>query len=100
MDNYHTLQLQTILSHAFIAVFGGIVHALNAHRHGDTKGIGDIAVLAVISSFSGIIFALVCMYFFNNAYITLAAAGSGGYLGTEGLSVVAKKVQQLITSKV
>ena len=100
MNEINPLQPHTILPHALIEIFGGVVHALNAHRTGESKGFGDFLALSVISSFSGIIFALVCIYFFQNEYITLAAAGCGGYLGTEGLSVIAKKIQQLLTDKV
>ncbi len=100
MNDFNPLQTQTIVSHAFIAIFGGLVHALNAHRHGDTKGLGDIAVLSIISSFSGIIFALASMYFFQNTYLTLAIAGSGGYVGVEGLGALSKKLQGLLTSKI
>jgi hypothetical protein len=89
----------SLCMHGVIAVFGGTVHALQKQREGMTKGIWDIIVLGAISSFSGIIFALVSMYLFESEYITLAAAGSGGFLGVEGLAVIAKKIQDLIANK-
>lgn len=89
----------SLIMHGVVATFGGTVNALQKHREGKTKGIWDIIVLGVISSFSGVIFSLVAMYLFDSEYITLAMAGSGGFLGVEGLSVIAKKMQELIANK-
>lgn len=99
MENLPNIPSQSFLAHGIIACFGGIVHALNAHRIGQTKGILDIITLSVISSFSGIIFSLIALYFFDNQYITLACAGCGGYLGTEGLAVIADKIRDLLVKK-
>lgn len=75
--------------HGAFAFFGALVHALNAHRHGGTKSLTDIAILTVISSFSGVMFAFVGLHFFaEGSYLTLALAGSGGFLGVEGMGVV------------
>lgn len=91
--------LTTLLAHGVAAIFGGLTHALNAQRKGTTKGWSDVLVLTVISSFSGVVFALVSLYMFDNLYITIAAAGSGGFLGVEGLAVIAKRVQDMIAKK-
>lgn len=99
MEHFNNVPTMNIVAHGLIAVFGGIVHALNAHRSGKTKGIMDIVALSLISSFSGIIFSLVALYFFDNQYITLACAGCGGYLGTEGLSVIAQKIKEVLSDK-
>lgn len=83
-----------VLKHAALAVFGGLVHALSAYRSGQTKGISDVVILTVISSFSGIMFALLALHTFpNQVYFTFAAAGAGGFLGVEGLTIMAKKLR-------
>lgn len=84
--------------HGGIALFGAIVHALNAHRAGQSKGLLDFILLSIMSSFSGVIFALVAFQFFDNPYITLAMAGSGGFLGVEGLTVLASKLRDMLAN--
>lgn len=91
-----TLTIGTILKHGFLALFGALAHAINMHRNGQSKGFMDFVLLAVMSSFSGVIFALLALQFFNNEYITLAAAGSGGFLGVEGLTVLATKMRDTL----
>lgn len=87
--------------HGFIAFFGALVHALNAHRHGDTKSPMDILVLTVISSFSGVMFAFVGLHFFSEgSYITLALAGTGGYMGVEGMGFLIKIIKKSILSNI
>lgn len=91
-----TLTIATICKHGILAVFGALAHAINVHRNGGSKGLLDFTLLSVMSSFSGVIFALVALQFFNNEYITLAAAGSGGFLGIEGLTVLASKIRDTL----
>lgn len=86
----------TVTKHGFLAVFGALAHAINVHRNGGSKGFTDFLLLAVMSSFSGIIFALVALQFLQNEYLTLAAAGSGGFLGVEGLTVLAEKIRDTL----
>lgn len=87
----------SITVHGVIAVFGAIVHALNASRNGKTKSITDIAVLTVISSFSGVMFALIGLHLFGeSSYLTMAIAGSGGFLGVEGMGFIVKIVKNSI----
>jgi hypothetical protein len=88
-----------LAKHGVVAFFGALVHALNAHRHGDTKSFVDIVTLTVISSFSGVMFALIALHFFQDgSYLTLAFAGSGGFLGVEGMSLVIKVVKKSISA--
>ena len=83
--------------HGTAAVFGALVHALNAHRHGETKNFLDILLLTVISSFSGVMFALIGLHFFSEgSYFTLAIAGTGGFLGVEGMGIIVKVVRKTI----
>lgn len=99
MQEFTDIKLSLLAGHGLMAIFGGIVHALNAQRLGKTKSIWDILVLSFISSFCGMIFALVSLYFFDNQYITLAFTGCGGYLGTEGMAMVIGKLQEIFTKK-
>lgn len=91
-----TLTIATICKHGILAVFGALAHAINVHRSGGSKGVVDFCLLTIMSSFSGIIFALIALQFLHNEYLTLAAAGSGGYLGVEGLSVLASKIRDTL----
>lgn len=94
MENFAT---KTILAHGSIAFFGALVHASNAHRAGNSKTFGDFMLLIIMSSFTGVIFALLGLHIFGqDTYLTLATAGTGGFLGVEGMTLVVKKVQQLI----
>lgn len=86
--------------HAVIALFGALVHASNAHRTGQSKGLLDFLLLTIMSSFSGVIFALIAFQFFDNPYMTLAIAGGGGFLGVEGLTVVAVKLRDVLSGMI
>jgi len=80
-----------LAKHGAVAFFGALVHALNAQRNGNTKSFLDVVTLTVISSFSGVMFAFIGLHFFSEgSYLTLALAGSGGFLGVEGMTVVVK----------
>ena len=90
--------LSSVAKHGLIAAFGALAHAINAHRAGKTKGLLDFCLLTVMSSFSGVIFALVALHLFGNQYITLAAAGSGGFLGVEGLTILSAKIRDVLAN--
>jgi hypothetical protein len=92
------LALSAVAKHGMIAGFGALAHAINAHRSGKTKGFLDFCLLTIMSSFSGVIFALVALHLFDNQYITLAAAGSGGFLGVEGLTILSGKVRDVLAN--
>lgn len=84
-----------LVKHGMVAFFGALVHALNAHRNGDTKNVVDIISLTIISSFSGVMFAFIGLHFFQEgSYLTLAFAGSGGFLGVEGMSFVVRTLKR------
>lgn len=84
--------------HGILALFGGFVHALEKQRTGQSKGLRDLLVLSLISSFSGVMFALLAGYWFpHDHYLSMVAAGSGGYLGVEGMSIIAAWITRLIT---
>ena len=87
-----------VAKHAAIACFGAVTHAINAHRMGKSKGLLDFILLTIMSSFSGVIFALVALHTTENQYLTLAAAGSGGFLGVEGLSILSVKVRNMLVN--
>lgn len=85
-----------IVMHGFMALFGALVHAISAHRNGTSKSFLDFALLTMMSSFSGVVFALVAVQVFDNPYMTLAVTGAGGFLGVEGLSVLSLKLRDSI----
>ncbi len=83
----------TIAKHGILALFGAVAHAIFAHRNGTSKGFVDFILLTMISSFSGVVFALIALHTFDSEYMTLAAAGAGGFLGVEGLTILAVKIR-------
>lgn len=97
-DPVAALTYMTIFKHGLIALFGASAHAINTHRNGQSKGAMDFLLLTIMSSFSGVIFALIALQVFNNEYLSLAAAGSGGFLGVEGLTVLAIKIRDSLAN--
>ena len=78
-----------IAIHGGIALFGAITHALQAHRKGESKSLLDFVVLTAMSSFSGVMFAIIGLQVFEHqAYLSMAMAGTGGFLGVEGMAVL------------
>jgi len=96
--NNNLFSYGTMLSHGAIAFFGALAHAINAHRNGKTKGLVDFALLTIMSSFSGVVFALVASWAFDSFYLTLAMSGAGGFLGVEGLTVLATKLRDSMSN--
>ncbi len=91
----------TIAKHGGIAFFGALVHALNAHRGGQTKSALDILTLTVISSFSGVMFAFLGLHFFGEgSYLTLALSGAGGFLGVEGMGIIVKMLKKTVEANI
>ena len=85
-----------IIKHGVLAVTGGIVHSLSAYRKGETRGLLDIVILSIISSFSGVIFALVALNLYPDGYLTYAIAGVGGFVGVEGMAWVTDYLKKKI----
>lgn len=99
-DNF-PIATSSVVIHGGIAFFGAVVHALNASRNGQTKNAMDIAVLTVISSFSGVMFALIGLHLFGeSSYLTMAIAGSGGFLGVEGMGFIIKVVKKSVLANI
>ena len=94
------LPYSSLLAHGVIAVFGAIVHAAKAYRLGKSKSWLDFVTLTVMSSFSGVIFALIALHTFHDQeYITLAIAGTGCFLGVEGMTFIVDKVRTILVAK-
>lgn len=82
-------QASPYVAHGLLAVFGAIVHASKAHREGQTNSILDFLVLTLMSSFSGVMFAIVGFEMFgHDSYLSLAMAGTGGFIGVEGMTYI------------
>lgn len=86
-----------IATHGLIALFGALAHALEAHRNGTSKTMNDFIALLLMASFSGVIFGLVGLHMFEHQlYISHALAGTGAFLGVEGMSLVTKYLSDKI----
>lgn len=75
------------IAHGTLALFGAVVHALNAYREDKTKSIKDHLVLGTIASFTGVVFGLVGISMFGAAsYPALILTALGGYVGPPGMT--------------
>jgi hypothetical protein len=87
----HELQSQIApyFAHGMLAIFGALVHATKSYREGKSKTPVDFLALIIMSSFSGVMFALVGLEAFGtDSYLTMAMAGTGGFVGVEGMTFV------------
>ena len=81
--------LTPYFAHGVLALFGAFVHAARAYRCGQSKSFIDFLSLTLMSSFSGVMFSLIGLEMFGEqSYITLAMAGTGGFIGVEGMTYV------------
>lgn len=93
------LSTAAVTNHFIIALFGGLAHAINKHRNGESKNMIDFILLTIMSSFFGVLFGFIAISLYpNNEYLTMAVAGSGGWFGVEStgllLNIIAKKIQK------
>lgn len=89
MHDIISQQAQPYIAHGLLAFFGALVHASKAHREGHSKNALDFILLTVMSSFSGVMFALIGFEVFGyDSYMSLAMAGTGGFIGVEGMTFI------------
>lgn len=89
-----------ITKHGIIALFGGVANAINKHRTGESKGLLDFVALSLLSSFFGLLFGLIALSLGkNNEYLTLCAAGMGGWLGIEGAGIISSYIKKIFNVK-
>lgn len=93
------LSTTAVVNHFTIAFFGGLAHAINKHRNGESKTVVDFLLLTIMSSFFGVLFGFLAISLYpNNEYLTMAVAGSGGWFGIEStgvlFSIISKKIQK------
>ena len=88
-DPITSISVTQLSIHGGMALFGAFVHASQVYRQGGTKSWLDFLVLMLMSSFSGVMFSFVALHLFGeSSYLTLAFAGTGGFLGVEGMTYV------------
>ena len=100
MNMHNTIGTSIIVKHGILALFGGIVHALNSYREGKSKSFLDVIILTIISSFSGVLFSFIALHFYDSSYFSLAVAGSGGFLGVEGLGYLTKFIKKAVLANI
>lgn len=83
-----------------MAIFGGLAHAINAHREGKSRNASDFILLAIMSSFFGFIIGFIGMSLFKeNIYILMAMSGVGGWLGVESKTLLQSWLGSILTKK-
>jgi hypothetical protein len=91
-------QLSPYVAHGVLALFGALVHASKTYREGGTRNFLDFTALIVMSSFSGVMFALIGLEVFGpTSYLTLALSGTGGFIGVEGMTFVINYLVRRLT---
>lgn len=93
------LSTTAIVNHSIIALFGGLTHAINKHRNGESKTMLDFILLTIMSSFFGVMFGFIAISLYpTNEYLTMAVAGSGGWFGIEStgvlFSIISSKIKK------
>ena len=93
------LSTAAVTNHFIIALFGGLAHAINKYRSGESKNLVDFILLTLMSSFFGVLFGFFALNFYpNGEYLTMAVAGTGGWLGIEStgvlIGIISKKLNK------
>lgn len=93
------LSTAAVTNHFIIAFFGGLAHAINKHRNGESKTMTDFILLTIMSSFFGVLFGFIALSLYpSNEYLTLAIAGSGGWFGIEStgilFNIISRRIQK------
>lgn len=97
---YTPITSDQMIVHGGIAFFGAIVHALNAHRTGKSKGIIDFSILVIMASFTGVMFFIVASHFFEGqTWMVAASTGAGAYMGVDGMSLLVEKIRIVLIKK-
>lgn len=93
-----TISVTYIAQHATVAFFGGIAHAINKHRNGESKTFMDFVLLTILSSFFGVLFGFIAIHFYpESEYLTMAVAGTGGWLGIESTAILVEFLKNRFT---
>ena len=65
-------QVTPYIAHGALAIFGALVHATKSYREGKSKTAVDFLALTTMSSFSGVMFALIGLEAFGTvAYVPM-----------------------------
>lgn len=100
MHDIITQQTAPFIAHGALAVFGAIVHSLNAVREGRSKTWTDHLILMTIASFTGVMFGIAGIYWFGaGSYPALLITGAGGYMGPQGWAYLQDYILKLKPSK-
>ena len=95
---HEPISTTVIAVHGGLAFFGGLVHALKAHRDKTSRGWSDFAILTVMSTFTGVVFGLLAMYVSDhNMYLTMVATSIGSFWGVEGMAYAMERVLKILS---
>lgn len=83
-----------------MAIFGGLAHAINAHREGKSRTPADFILLTLMSSFFGFIIGFIGLSLFKeNIYAIMAMSGVGGWLGVESKTMLSAWLSTFLNKK-
>ena len=86
------------LAYVLLAMSGGIARYLHSYTHGAKFHWGVFSANAVLSGFSGYIFALVATSMQMPDNLTFVFAGVGGFLGHSGLEWLSEVIKSKINA--
>lgn len=100
MNEFISQQTAPFIAHGILAVFGAVVHALNAVKSGKSKTWADHLILGTVASFAGVMFGIAGIYWFGaGSYPALLVTGVGGYMGPQGMAYIQDYVLKLKPTK-
>jgi len=86
-----------------VVIFGAIVHATAQLKISREKKLTfdkvDFFILFIIASFSGMVFGLTSMLFFNNEIVVILFSAIGAFLGIAGLNRLSVALLDLLLYK-
>ena len=83
--------------HGAFALIGGLAKAIKRKKNRAV----EYFACGLVSSFSGVLFAIIFKHFFPNMeYLHLAAAGIGGWVGSDGIEFLYKLLKKMLEDSV
>ena len=97
MKVFMQVDFTSLALHGSMAFIGGIVRAIKKKK----SRVVEYITFGLVSSFSGVIFALIFKHFYPNyEYLHLAVAGIGGWAGSDGIEFIYKLLKKFLEDSI